>query len=71
MLKLVLCVFAMIFIQLMPLIPFDFVHVKNLFLIILPFYKCVALFWPVLPHPGSELSATYFFGFLILWGIFC
>ena len=29
--KLVLCVLAMIFIQLMPLVPFDFVHVKNLF----------------------------------------
>ena len=44
MLKLVLCVFAMIFIQLMPLIPFDFAHVKNLFWIILPFYKHIALF---------------------------
>ena len=29
--KLVLCVLAMIFIQLMPLVPFDFIHVKNLF----------------------------------------
>ena len=36
MLKLFLCVFAMIFIQLMSLIPFDFVHVKNLFWIIQP-----------------------------------
>ena len=30
------------------------------------FYKCFALFRPVLPHPGLELSAICFFGFLIL-----
>ena len=33
-------------------------------LVVAPFYKCFALFWPVLPHPGSELSAVSFFGFL-------
>ena len=60
MLKLVLCVFSMIFIQMMPLILIDFVHVKNLFWIIFPFYKHVALFWPVLPHPGLELSSASF-----------
>ena len=33
----------------------------------LAFYKeHIVLFWPVLPHPGSELYATFFFGFLIL-----
>ena len=69
--KLVLCVLAMIFIQLMPLISFNFVHVKNLFWIILPFYKYVAFFRPVLPHPGLELSVVAFFGFFILWGIYC
>ena len=33
----------------------------------LAFYKeHVALFQPVLPHPGSELSAIFFVAFLIL-----
>ena len=71
MLKLVLCVFAMILIQLMLLILFDVVHVKNLFWIILPFYKCVTLFPLVLLHPNLELSSVSFFGLLILWRVCC
>ena len=30
------------------------------------FYKCFALFRPILLHPGSELSAVCFVGFLKL-----
>ena len=35
-------------------------------LVAAPFYKLFALFRPVLPHPGSELSVVCFVGFLIL-----
>ena len=35
-------------------------------LVAAPFYKCFALFRPVFPHLGSELSVVCFFGFLIL-----
>ena len=35
-----------------------------------PFYKRFALFWPVLPHTGSELSTICFVGLFVLLGIF-